>query len=129
MAATVEVSASLPAIVVRVETESDAFTALNNALSEIARVVAAQPAPVFLIIDLNSHHMRLDQMSLLMGKMARGTSSLLHHANLRETIVVTSSDVIRMALGIVNGPMFDNVRLSTFATFDEAENHCRATAI
>src|SRR5690349_14229252 len=101
MAATIEVSGSLPTIVVRFDTESDAFTALNNALAEIARVVAERPAPVFLIIDLDSHHMRLDQMSLLMGKMARGSNTLLHHANLRETIVVTTSDVIRMALGIV----------------------------
>lgn len=126
MALNVEVLPDTPIILISVEPGSDVLRDMDDVQARVADAVAGQAEPAFLVLDLSDVMLRLDQVSLLMAKMARGSSSLLHHPNLRETVVVTRSAVIQTALGIVNGPLFDGVNLSTTVTLDEALAHCRA---
>jgi hypothetical protein len=126
MTTTIEVLHDAPIIVVSLEPGGSVLQDISDHLTEIIEMVAAQPEPVFLALDLSGVMLRLDQVSLMMARMARGPGSLLHHPRLRETAVVTASRVVTTALRIVEGGLFDGVQLTTWETREAALAYLRA---
>ncbi len=115
-----------PIILVTEEPGSSLLEDITFNLAEVTRLIGGQPEPVFLVIDIRRSTLRLDEISSAANLVAGQRDSLLHHPNIRETIVVSTSIIVRLSLAIMTGPIFGALRLSLADTVEEALDRCRA---
>lgn len=125
MVTTVEVLDDASVVLLILEPGGRLLQDIVGRVDEIAALLAEQPEPVFLVLDFSGVMMRLDEVSWLMARLARGQDALLRHRKVRETAIVTTSEVMIAALAIVNGGLFDGVHITTWATRDAALAHCQ----
>lgn len=125
MTSFIERQPDAPIILARIPPGRHALDVSNAYVSMTLSLVSEQPEPVFLVIDLREVVMRFDDISKAADNAARGSGSLLHHPNLRETIVVTHSSMMKTALQILTSQLFGETRLSTANSLDEALAYCQ----
>ena len=116
--------AALPVIVVM-----PAGAGIMQELPEIdrrlTRLLNAQPEPVFVIADLRRISLNLDDVMRAGNSAARSMPSILYHLNIRETLVVTTEPIVRLAAQGIDGSMFGGLSMRVFTTPEAALEYCR----
>jgi len=94
----------------------------------INRLLDAQSEPVYLILNPGSLQIGVDDVVSGASLAARGGSAFAHHPNVRETIVVSTSGLIKLAAKGLDSEIFGHVAIRAFGTMDEALAYCRQQA-
>ena len=118
----------LPGEPIVVSTMLDDFSVadhLPGMIDELSALFDSQPEPVYYISDVG--HLSLNLEDILFGSTAtaRGQNPVLHHPNIKRTILVTSSKMIKLAVKGMNSEVFGNIRIDLFETVDEAFAYVR----
>lgn len=101
----------------------------DGALSIITLLDAeTEPAYLYLIVDIQEAVFGLDDVVFAANLGARGEQPITHHHNVRETIVVTRSDLLKLAARGLDSDAFGHVAIKVFGTLDEALAYCRGQA-
>lgn len=82
-------------------------------------VLDEQETPVYLIVDIAGLDMSLDEL-LQSSAAATRESQFFKHPKIIETIAVTDSSFLRLALQGLNTPAFGNVNISVCEQLEEA---------
>lgn len=98
------------------------------AVDSINSLLNSQPEPVYLILNPGSVRLALDDIVVGANLVARGASAIVSHPNARETLVIASSGLIKLAAKGLDSEIFGNVALKVFGTLDEALAYCRQQA-
>jgi len=123
---TIQCDAAAPILVVTQEPGSDAIRELEQGIADITQALDMQAEPVFLILSVEGVRLPISMINRAAELGARGSHSVLHHHNLRETVVVSTSRLVRTAMQVLTGPSFGEVRLAFADSPEQALDYCRA---
>lgn len=126
MSYTIEQISGAPILVLTAGPDvSNGVMGMNESRPEMLQILADQPAPLFLILDLQTVRMDLDGHLEAASAAALGKSPLLHHPKIRETLFVSNDELMKMSIkGLTSSATFGFAKASLFATVDEALQHC-----
>lgn len=93
---------------------------------EIIDILEKSDESMFLIVDLIQRPLSLDDVIHSSNKDARGENALFHHPKVKGLLVVTESDMVRLAAKGLNTVTFGNVNARAFKTADEALDYARS---
>jgi hypothetical protein len=77
------------------ESFDPAYDAVDS-IEKITSILDAQPAPVFYAIDIRSLHVNFGDMVSMMGLATKGATGFLKHPNIREVVIISSSDMLTL---------------------------------
>ena len=102
---------------------SDGFSVANHLepfLDELKGLLDDQAEPVYYVVILDGLSLSLEDLLVSTNVSSRGDNPALHHPNLRGTIAVTDSKMIKLAAKGMNSDLFGNLRVDVFETAEEA---------
>lgn len=112
-------------IVVVVHESKQVMSEMADLMDEIRPILDAQPEPVFLVMDIRNLGIALDDLGAAANTAARGPAALLHHPNVRENLLVSTTGLVKLgALGLRTAT-FGNVNIRLFDTPEQALDYCR----
>lgn len=123
MSFTVEKMPGAP-IILYVQHTSDIMPELEEALASMIAALDEQPEPAFMIFDVRGISMGLDDLTKSATMVSRGAGALLHHANLREGLMVSTDGMIKLAAKGLKSAAFGGVNLPVFDTPEHALEYC-----
>lgn len=123
MSYTVEKLPDAP-IVIFVHT-GQAAADMDEAISAVVDMLDAQIQPVFLISDLRGLAVRVDDLTKGANMATRGPGSMMNHRNVRETLLVTDQNFMRLASQGLRTDTFGNIKVRAFETPEQAVAYCR----
>jgi hypothetical protein len=97
-----------------------------DANAEVIAIFDQSEEPMFLAIDTTHRAFSLDDVVHAANNDARGEDPLYHHPKMRELLIITHSDLIRLATKGLNTVTFGNVNAQAFKTVDEALAYARS---
>ena len=77
-------------VILFIESDTRIMQVLEDVVTELVAVLDDQPEPVFLIMDVRCITMDLDDLAAVACAAVRGSEAMLHHSNIRESILVTA---------------------------------------
>jgi len=98
---------------------------IDQVQSDLAAVLDAQTEPVFLVLDIRELSIGLDDMPGAAAMATQGPGGLLHHANVRESLLVSSSALVKLGAQGMRTATFGNVNVRVFETTEQAIDYCR----
>lgn len=114
-----------PIIVHTMDADYSVARDFTAGVDSIIAVLDAQSEPTYLVVDMDDAHFGLDDVMSGASQAARQEGALLRHPRLRETLLITQSDLFRLAARGLDSDVFGHVRVKLFATVDEALAYCR----
>lgn len=93
---------------------------------EIIACLDESDEPLFFIVDTTRRPLSLDDVVHAANKDARGEDPLFHHPQMQGLIVVSPSDMVRLAAKGLTTVTFGNVNAKAFKFLDEALDYVRA---
>jgi hypothetical protein len=81
--------------------------------------------PAFLIIDARGLEMNFGDMVAGLGPATRGEAAVFRHPNIREIVLVTTSNLGNMAAKALGQLQYGGLNSSAFETLDEALAYVR----
>jgi hypothetical protein len=121
---TIEKLPDEPIIIQTIRSDSSA-TEVPDSMSTMRELLESADTALFVIYDVS--HASFGVQDILSGsnEASRSERPLLKHPNIRETLVVSTSDLVKMAARGMNSPIFGNIALKVFDTLEEALTYCR----
>ena len=98
---------------------------MDEAINAVVATLDAQTAPVFLISDLRGLAVGVDDLTKGANMATRGAGSMMHHRNVRETLLVSDQNLMRLAAQGLSNAAFGNVKVRVFETTEQAVTYCR----
>lgn len=125
MPSRIEIVPDAPIIIETIE-PGEALGNVSGGMRSMSELLDAQPAPVYLVLNLMGLKITLDDLIKTSSQSARGEGALLHHPKIIETLVVISGDTMMMlsAEGLRSSETFGHARIRTFDTVDQALEYC-----
>ncbi len=121
---TIEKLPDEPIIIQTIRSDSS-VAEVPDSMSTMRELLEAESTPLFVIYDVSQASFGLQDILSGSNEASRSEKPLLKHPNIRETLVVSTSDLVRMAARGMNSPIFGNVALRVFDTLEEALAYCR----
>jgi hypothetical protein len=78
------------------------------------------------LIDIFNFKITIDEIVAGANRVARGEKSLWHHPKLKQVVLVTQDETLRLAAAGMASKAFGNLSVPVFATLDEAMAYVRA---
>jgi hypothetical protein len=104
---------------------SEDLSDVSEGIQRMNALLDAQPAPVYLILDLQGLKIPLDVLLKTSSQAARGPDAMLHHPKLIETVMVIGGDVFqKMSTAGLRSDAFGNTRINAFDTVAQALEYC-----
>jgi hypothetical protein len=122
---TIDRLADIP-VLLFVQNGSPVAAEAGSIVSGLIAALDVQREPVFLIVDARALTLSLDELTGAAGNAAQRPDGLLHHANVRENLVVTGDGILKLAVYGMRSKTFGGVKIRPFSTVDEALDYCRA---
>ena len=122
----VEVLPDVPVVLLSMFEQYSFATDDLEADKEIIAILEESDEPMFFVVDTTRRPLSLEDVIHAANKDARGEDPLFHHLKMRGLIVVTTSDMVRLAARGLNTITFGNVNARAFKTLDEALDYVRA---
>jgi hypothetical protein len=124
---TVELLTDLPVILATVDESYRVSKHIEGMAHDVRILLDNASHPVYLINDLSKHHMpNVDELMMGAKVIAYGHDTIYHHPNVREILIVTQNDVLRMAYqsGLSEG--FGKLSITVVDSLDDAMAYVRA---
>lgn len=96
------------------------------ATAEVRVILDKSGEPMFMIMDVTQLSLSLDDLVQSANRDARGEQPIYHHPKLLGLLIVTRSDMIRLAVRGITTVAFGNVNAKAFKTVDEALTYARS---
>lgn len=125
---TVEKLPDEPILVVNSSRGEDPYGEMAEAIDGINQTLDEQPEPIYLILDMRTMTLSLDEIMEAAMLSARGRNAMLHHRNIRESIFILTDPLVRMAVRGLDSATFGQLKARTFETLDQAVAYCRRAA-
>ena len=125
MAYSLEKLPNEPIIIVSIGGDFDVANDWELLMKELNALLNAQHEPAFYVTDARHAELGMDDIVAIANLSARGSKPLLKHANIRETLVVTTSTFLKMAAKGLSNVTFGNVAIKTFENVDACLRYCR----
>lgn len=122
----VEVVPDVPVILLSMFEQYSFATDDLEADKEIIAILEESDEPMFFVVDTTRRPLSLDDVVHSANKDARGEEPLFHHSKLRGLLVVSPSDMVRLAAKGLTTITFGNVNARAFRTVDEALEYARS---
>jgi len=91
----------------------------------IYSAIDAAPEDKVFLIDIFNFSIALDDIIKSASTVARGEKSLWHHPKLKQVILVTTDEVLRMSAKGMASQAFGGLQIPVFETLDEALAYAR----
>lgn len=78
------------------------------------------------LLDIFNFKITIDEIVAGANRVARGEKSLWHHPKLKQVIILTQDETLRLAAAGMASKAFGNLSVPVFATVDEAMEYIRA---
>ncbi len=88
-------------------------------------ILDATDHPLFIVADTTQISFTLEDVLLASSQGARGQTALWHHPMLREFVLVSTHQSIKLAARGLNSQIFGNLAVKVFDTLEEALAYCR----
>ncbi len=93
-------------IVVQTIRSDESVAEVPDSMGTMSELLEAQSEPVFLIYDVSNASFTLDDILAGSNQASRSEKPLLKHPKVRETIVVSTSELIKLAVKGLGTPVF-----------------------
>ena len=113
--------ADAPAVLVQTGADFDPEAELETVVKESTRLIAEQPTPSYVIWDARNAPTTVD----IIVKGANISRSLETPANQVGTIVITTTQAVKMAMEGMNSRVFGHITIPVFENLDEAVAYAR----
>lgn len=121
---TIEKLPDEPIIIQTIRSDSS-VAEVPDSMGSMRQLLEAGETPLFVIYDVSQASFGLQDILSGSNEASRSERPLLKHPNIRETLVVSTSDLVKMAARGMNSPIFGNIALKVFDTLEEALAYCR----
>lgn len=113
-----------PAVVLTLETKH-ILAEMDTFDNEVTALLDAQTEPVFMIFDMTHAVISLDDLTVGATATARAPGERLHHPNVRENLLVTRDNMMKLAVTGLRTATFGSVKIRSFETVEQALDYCR----
>ena len=120
MSFSVETLPGEPIIVSTVYEDFSISDHIEEYMDQLVSMLDSQSEPVYYISDVGHLTLNLDDLVISTNASARGNKALLHHPNIRGTVIVTNSRLFKLAVKGLDSDIFGNVHIDVFETIGEA---------
>lgn len=80
---------------------------------------------VYWLVDAREASLNVEEIMVGANLVARGQHPLYHHANIREVIYITSSEIMKLAADGLRHQAFGRVKIKVYDDLDEALKYVR----
>lgn len=112
-------------VIVFVQSGKQVRSEAPSALPRLISALDTLPEPGYLIMDLRTLNIHMEDMAAMACLAALGPDALLHHPNLRETLIASADAMLRLAAQGMRTATYGNVSLRVFVTPEQALDYCR----
>lgn len=112
-------------IVIQTIRSDDTVVEAPDSIDTMSELLEAQGEPVFLIYDVSGATFTLDDILAGSNQASRSEKPILKHPKIREIIVVSASELIKLAAKGLSAPIFGHVAIRVFETLEGALAYCR----
>lgn len=124
----IEIQPSVPPVVISVlNADFNPVTELNPVLQEIDSAFASMSEPFYYVSDTHSAHWNFAEMVQAMAASAGRDVSFLKNPYLKQIIVVTDSNLIKLGVSALGQEQYGMVRASTVPTLEAALDYVHST--
>lgn len=124
---TIEKLPDEPIIIQTIRSDSSVGEAPDS-MNTMRELLEAGDTPLFVIYDVSQASFGMQDIVSGSNEASRSERPLLKHPNIRETLVVSTSELVKLAARGMNSPIFGNIALKVFGTLEEALTYCRQQA-
>ncbi len=115
-----------PIVLVTIKLIED-FTSVLNEMSQASLDILEEvQEPVFWILDPREFKLNVDTLIEAANFVTRGDKALWRHSMIRQTVLVSSSQMVRLAARGMKKDVFGNVSVGVAESVDEALSYARA---
>jgi hypothetical protein len=122
----VEVVPGEPAVLLSMYEDYSFVVDDPEADKELIAALDASDEDMFMIIDLLRRPLSLQDVVHSANKDGRGEQALFHHPKVRGLIIVTDSDMVRLATKGLTTVTFGSLNAKAFGSLDEALAYVRS---
>ena len=97
----------------------------TEAVDTLTPILDSQPTPVFYVSDARDIKTDFGDMVGLMGFVTKGNTAFLKHPNIREVVIITSSDLLKLGAKALGQQQYGGVPVSVFGSPEEAFEYMR----
>ncbi|MBN1310287.1 MAG: hypothetical protein JXB30_02630 [Anaerolineae bacterium] len=98
-----------------IESNKPSFTLLDS-----------QDKPVFWILDMRQARIGFGEVVASANMMTRGEEPLWKHPMIRETVIVSDAQMVKLAAKGLSSDVFGNLSIKVFGTVEEALDYVRS---
>jgi hypothetical protein len=123
----IELHPSEPAIVFTLNPDYDLLNEIDLSTSTLIERISTQALYDRLyLINVFKLKISVDEIVVGANRAARGQQSAWHHPKLKQVVLVTQDETLRLAAAGMASKAFGNLSVPVFATLDEAMAYVRA---
>ena len=128
MPSTIEKLPNEPIVILTLSEDYDWATEAAADDHEISALFDSLDQPVYYIMDTSAFNPDLSTIIQSTNQAARGEAPIFRHPNICGVIMVTQSDLKRLAAKGMDSDAFGHLDIKVFGTLEEALAHVRALA-
>jgi len=118
-----------PIIVETMHTDFSLKNDLPTSIDQLQVMLDGVDEPHTFIIDATNAHLTFGDAIAGMASVTRGSTAVFKHPNLRQLLVVTSSNLVELTTRAFGQEQYGGVRSETFGSLDEAIEYARAQTL
>ncbi len=120
MSYTIETYTTHPAVVQTFNLDYDLVSEIPHSNRDSRAAIDTAPYDKVYLIDVFNFHITIDDIIRGANIVARGANPLWHHPKLKQVILVTEDETLRIAAVGMSADVFGGLKVPVFATLDEA---------
>lgn len=120
MSYTIEEFTEVPIVLVTLSESFDMVQDIHETIGKLTAIFDAQSSPVFYACDVRSIKVGFGNMIGLMALQTKGSSAFLKHPNIRELVLITSSDLLTFGGKALRQKQYGGLSVSIFGNPEEA---------
>jgi hypothetical protein len=126
MAYKLEIHPELPVVVCVLGADFDPKRDVGEVIKELKRTFDEAKQPIFYINDMSEVRWSFSDVVLGMGAAA-SAGGVMRHPNLREIIVISRSELVRLGVGALGQSQYGGLRARLATNLEEALTYIRST--
>lgn len=124
MSHTIEKLPERPIVVVSYHADYDLAAEGADTVNGLRAVLEAQSEPIYLVYNTLEMAISLDDLIAGTDMIVRGDAPVIKDPHVREAILITTSDLFKLAARGVSNPIFGNISVKVFSTLEEGLAYC-----
>ena len=117
-----------PIVLVTMNEDFDPAHDTADSIERLTPFFDAQTAPIFYAVDIRSIRFDFGDVVSMMGMATKGNATFLRHPNIRELVIITSSEMITLGAKALGQSQYGGLNVSVFGSPEEAFGYMREQA-